>query len=105
MEHACLIRFLWQNSCGDGGSKGIGRAICDQLKLSGARVWNWDVTAAQHDGVKFEKVDVTDGKQIDAAISKAVTSIFSRIMQGCWVLQFPSSKWDRKTGAACSMST
>ena len=53
-----------------GGSKGIGRAICDQLKLSGAQVWNWDVTAAQHDGVKFEKIDVTDGKQIDAAISK-----------------------------------
>jgi 3-oxoacyl-[acyl-carrier protein] reductase len=53
-----------------GGSKGIGRAICDQLKLSGAQVWNWDVTAAQHHGVKFEKVDVTDGEQIDAAISK-----------------------------------
>src|ERR1700750_1014252 len=53
-----------------GGSKGIGHAICDQLKLSSAQVWNWDVTAVQHDGVKFEKVDVTDGKQIDAAISR-----------------------------------
>jgi len=29
-----------------GGSKGIGRAICQQLKLSAAQVWNWDVTAA-----------------------------------------------------------
>ena len=28
------------------------------------------MSAAQLDGVNFEKVDVTDGKQIDAAISK-----------------------------------
>jgi len=52
-----------------GGSKGISRAICDQLYVR-RQIWNWDVTAAQHDGVKFEKVDVTDGKQIDVAISK-----------------------------------
>ncbi len=53
-----------------GGSKGIGRAICQQLKQSGAQVWNWDVTRMQHEGVNFEQVDVVDGKQIDAAISK-----------------------------------
>lgn len=53
-----------------GGSKGIGRAICQQLKMSAAKVWNWDVVAGDLDGVLFEKVDVTDGKQIDAAISK-----------------------------------
>jgi 3-oxoacyl-[acyl-carrier protein] reductase len=65
-----LVQFLRQDGCRDGGSKGIGRAICQQLKLSAAQVWNWDVSAAQLDGVNFEKVDVTDGKQIDAAISK-----------------------------------
>jgi 2-dehydro-3-deoxy-L-rhamnonate dehydrogenase (NAD+) len=53
-----------------GGSKGIGRAICEELKRSGAQAWNWDITRAQHDGVNFEHVDVIDGKQIDAAISK-----------------------------------
>jgi short chain dehydrogenase len=61
-----LIRFSGKTAVVTGGSKGIGRAICDQLKVSGAQVWNWDVTAVQHEGVKFEKVDVTDGKQIDA---------------------------------------
>jgi 3-oxoacyl-[acyl-carrier protein] reductase len=40
------------------------------LKLSGAQVWNWDITKTQHDGVNFEPVDVVDGRQIDAAISK-----------------------------------
>jgi 3-oxoacyl-[acyl-carrier protein] reductase len=53
-----------------GGSKGIGRAICEQLRRSSARVWNWDVAAAQIEGVDFVTVDVTDGRQIDAAIAK-----------------------------------
>jgi|RhiMetdeSRZDD1v2_1073273.scaffolds.fasta_scaffold32112_2 2-dehydro-3-deoxy-L-rhamnonate dehydrogenase (NAD+) len=53
-----------------GGSKGIGRAICQQLKQSGVQVWNWDVSPAPHDGVKFQQVDVVDGKQIDDAISE-----------------------------------
>jgi NAD(P)-dependent dehydrogenase (short-subunit alcohol dehydrogenase family) len=53
-----------------GGSKGIGRAICYQLKQSGAQVWNWDLSPIPHDGVSFEQVDVVDGRQIDAAISK-----------------------------------
>jgi NAD(P)-dependent dehydrogenase (short-subunit alcohol dehydrogenase family) len=53
-----------------GGSKGIGRAICQQLQQSGAQVWNWDVAPASHEGINFEQVDVVDGKQIDAAISK-----------------------------------
>jgi 3-oxoacyl-[acyl-carrier protein] reductase len=53
-----------------GGSKGIGRAVCQQLGLSGAQVWNWDVNAVQLDGVSVQKVDVTDGKQIDDAITK-----------------------------------
>jgi 3-oxoacyl-[acyl-carrier protein] reductase len=53
-----------------GGSKGIGRAICEHLKQSGAQVWNWDVTLTRHEGVNFEQVDVVNGEQIDTAISK-----------------------------------
>ncbi len=52
-----------------GGSKGIGRAICHQLRESGAQVWNWDVTKTHHEGVNFEQVDVVEGKQIEAAIA------------------------------------
>jgi 3-oxoacyl-[acyl-carrier protein] reductase len=52
-----------------GGSKGIGRAICHQLRESGAHVWNWDVTETHHEGVNFEQVDVVEGKQIEAAIA------------------------------------
>ena len=67
---AASYDFSGKTAVVTGGSKGIGRAIRQQLKLSAAQVWNWDVIAAKLDGVNFEKVDVTDGKQIDAAISK-----------------------------------
>jgi NAD(P)-dependent dehydrogenase (short-subunit alcohol dehydrogenase family) len=40
-----------------GGSKGIGRAICCQLKQSGAQVWNWDLSV-----VAFTKAL---GKELD----------------------------------------
>lgn len=54
-----------------GGSKGIGRAIVEQLKASGARVWNWDMAPLRLEGVRTLNVDVTDAAQIDAAISQA----------------------------------
>jgi hypothetical protein len=31
--------------------KGIGRAVCKQLKMSAAKVWNWDIIPAEQDGV------------------------------------------------------
>jgi NAD(P)-dependent dehydrogenase (short-subunit alcohol dehydrogenase family) len=61
-----------------GGSKGIGRAIAENLKSSGALVWNWDISPVQLDGVNYLNVDVTNVPQIDSAISK-VMSQSSRI--------------------------
>jgi 3-oxoacyl-[acyl-carrier protein] reductase len=52
-----------------GGSKGIGRAIAERLKGSGARVWVWDIAPPQDlDNVGFAPVDVTNADQIARAI-------------------------------------
>jgi len=59
-----------------GGSKGIGRAIRQQLKLSAAQVWNWDVIAAQLDGVNFEKVDTMVSRSM-RRFPRSVASTFS----------------------------
>jgi NAD(P)-dependent dehydrogenase (short-subunit alcohol dehydrogenase family) len=69
-EMSVSYDFSGKTAVVTGGSKGIGRAICEQLKQSGAQVWNWDMTPSSHDGVSFAQVDVVDGEQIDAAISK-----------------------------------
>lgn len=63
--------FTGRTAVVTGGSKGIGRAIVEQLKASGAQVWNWDIAPLQLEGVQTLSVDVTDAKQIDAAISRA----------------------------------
>jgi 3-oxoacyl-[acyl-carrier protein] reductase len=52
-----------------GGSRGIGRAVCAALAASGARVVNWDLDEAPADGVRFVRVDVTVGTDIDAALA------------------------------------
>ncbi|WP_046867412.1 SDR family oxidoreductase [Microvirga massiliensis] len=52
-----------------GGSKGIGRAIAEQLTGSGAQTWVWDIAPPQDlDGVGFAPVDVTNADQIARAI-------------------------------------
>ncbi|MDQ4135808.1 MAG: SDR family oxidoreductase [Pseudomonadota bacterium] len=53
-----------------GGSKGIGRAIVERLKSSGARVWVWDLEPHDIEGVGFAPVDVTDGTAIAEAIRR-----------------------------------
>jgi 3-oxoacyl-[acyl-carrier protein] reductase len=63
--------FTGKTAIVTGGSKGIGRAIVEQLKASGAHVWNWDIAPLQREGVQTLNVDVTDATQIDAAISQA----------------------------------
>jgi 2-dehydro-3-deoxy-L-rhamnonate dehydrogenase (NAD+) len=70
--------FTGKTAIVTGGSKGIGRAIVEQLKTSGAHVWNWDIVPLQLEGVQTLNVDVTDAAQIDAAISQA-TAASSRI--------------------------
>lgn len=70
--------FTGKTAVVTGGSKGIGRAIVEQLKVSGARVWNWDIEPLQLDGVQTLNVDVTNAAQIDEAISQA-TAGSSRI--------------------------
>jgi 2-dehydro-3-deoxy-L-rhamnonate dehydrogenase (NAD+) len=55
-----------------GASRGVGRAIAEQLKSSGARVWNWDIAPVQIDGVNYLNVDVTNSEQIDKAISQSL---------------------------------
>jgi 3-oxoacyl-[acyl-carrier protein] reductase len=53
-----------------GGSKGIGRAIVDELQASGARVWNFDIASLELEGVQTLNVDVTNTAQIEAAIAR-----------------------------------
>jgi 3-oxoacyl-[acyl-carrier protein] reductase len=53
-----------------GGAKGIGRAVVDRLRASGAEVHVWDTTAARIAGVKTEVVDVTRSDEIAAALSR-----------------------------------
>ena len=64
--------FTGKTAIVTGGSKGIGRAIVEQLRVSGARVWNWDIAPLQLEGVQTLNVDVTDAAQIDSAISQAI---------------------------------
>ena len=52
-----------------GGSKGIGRAISERLRGAGARVWTWDVSPPQIEGVRFASVDVSNADQIAAALA------------------------------------
>jgi NAD(P)-dependent dehydrogenase (short-subunit alcohol dehydrogenase family) len=53
-----------------GGSKGIGRAIAERLKMTGAQVLVWDISPVQLDGIQYLSVDVTKSDQIDKAISE-----------------------------------
>ena len=56
-----------------GGSKGIGRAIVERLKNSGAKVCVWDIAPAHLDGVSYATVDVSKSDQIDKAVSETVS--------------------------------
>jgi NAD(P)-dependent dehydrogenase (short-subunit alcohol dehydrogenase family) len=53
-----------------GGCKGIGRAIAQRLKMSGAQVWVWDITPTKLDDIPCLSVDVTKSEQIDKAIAE-----------------------------------
>jgi NAD(P)-dependent dehydrogenase (short-subunit alcohol dehydrogenase family) len=53
-----------------GGAKGIGRAIVERLRASGAAVSVWDATPVRADGIDSEVVDVTRPEQIAAALAQ-----------------------------------
>jgi len=53
-----------------GGSKGIGRAVAERLRSSGARVWVWDISPIKPEGFEYQSVDVTRPEQIGVAIAE-----------------------------------
>jgi 2-dehydro-3-deoxy-L-rhamnonate dehydrogenase (NAD+) len=55
-----------------GGSKGIGRAIAERLKTSGAKVFVWDVAPAQVKDITYVAVDVSKPDQIDKAVTETL---------------------------------
>ena len=55
-----------------GGSKGIGRAIAQKLRESGAQTFNWDVETGHLEGVGEYRVDVTNEADISSAVSQVL---------------------------------
>ncbi len=55
-----------------GGAKGIGRAVAERLRRSGANVWVWDMAPVAQEGIGSLVVDVTRSDQIAAAVSRTV---------------------------------
>src|SRR5258708_27255633 len=51
-----------------GGAKGIGKAIVERLAGSGAQVHVWDLNRGDLNSVTYTKVDLTNPKEIEAAI-------------------------------------
>ncbi len=62
--------FSGQTAIVTGGAKGIGRAIAERLKQSGADVWVWDVVPLDLKGIRSLQVDVTNPVQIAAAVKQ-----------------------------------
>ena len=55
-----------------GGAKGIGRAVAERLRVSGAHVWVWDIAPITLEGISSVVVDVTRSDQIAAAVSRTI---------------------------------
>ena len=55
-----------------GASKGIGRAIAERLRDSGAQVWNWDSSPSGLQGIAQCRVDVTEATEIASAVAQVV---------------------------------
>ena len=55
-----------------GGAKGIGKAIVERLAGSGAKVHVWDLNRDDLNSVTYTKVDVTNPKEIEAAIGTLI---------------------------------
>jgi 3-oxoacyl-[acyl-carrier protein] reductase len=55
-----------------GASKGIGRAIAERLRDSGAQVWNWDSSPSGLQGIAQCRVDVTEATEIASAVAQVL---------------------------------
>jgi NAD(P)-dependent dehydrogenase (short-subunit alcohol dehydrogenase family) len=56
-----------------GGARGIGRAVAERLRDSGAKVWVWDSSPAQIGGLSTDLVDVTRVHEIAPALDRIVS--------------------------------
>jgi NAD(P)-dependent dehydrogenase (short-subunit alcohol dehydrogenase family) len=61
--------FSGQTAIVTGGSRGIGRAIANQLSKSGAVVWIWDIDPVELPGTRSLLVDVTQKDEISKALA------------------------------------
>jgi 3-oxoacyl-[acyl-carrier protein] reductase len=58
-----------------GGAKGIGRAISERLRASGAQVCVWDLDRVEGSGAVSLTVDVTQRDQIAKAVAETLTRL------------------------------
>jgi 2-dehydro-3-deoxy-L-rhamnonate dehydrogenase (NAD+) len=56
-----------------GASKGIGRRVAERLRDGGARVWAWDMSPAQDEGISSVRVDGRNGPEIAAALQQVLS--------------------------------
>jgi NAD(P)-dependent dehydrogenase (short-subunit alcohol dehydrogenase family) len=63
--------FSGQRAVVTGGAQGIGRAVADRLKASGAAVELWDLEPPDGEGFVFRRVDVTDWAAVSRAAEEA----------------------------------
>src|SRR5262249_11395805 len=56
-----------------GSSSGIGRAICDRLGGSGARVYGGSRSACTPDSWNYLNLDVTDDASVQAAVEEVIS--------------------------------
>ena len=87
-----------------GGSNGIGRAIAERLRETGATVFVWDLAPPDFGDVSFAEVDVTDPGSIAQALSRLtethrtvdiLVNNAGFVGEATPVLEFDPAKWRR----------